>query len=68
MAIKKTHELREMGKEELKEQLDQLQNELAREKASVESGTQPDSPGGIKELRRTIARIKTILNERGANE
>ncbi len=66
MAIKKIHELREMGNEELKEQLNQLQNELAQEKASIASGTQPDNPGGIKEIRRTIARIKTILKERGA--
>ncbi len=67
MAIKKMYELREMGKEELKEQLTQLQNELAKEKAAIASGTQADNPGGVKELRRTIARIKTILKERGAN-
>lgn len=66
MAIKKIHELREMDEEELKEQLTQLKNDLAQEESSIASGTQADNPGKIKEIKRTIARILTVLNERGA--
>lgn len=67
MAIKKTYELREMDQEELEDQLIQLRNDLAKEKSAIASGTQPENAGKISEIRKTIARIKTILNERGAN-
>jgi ribosomal protein L29 len=30
----------------------------------VASGTKPDNPGKIKEIKRTIARILTVLHER----
>jgi len=57
-----------MGKAELKEKLEQLRAELRREKGAVASGTKAENPGRIKEIKRTIARILTILRERGAEE
>lgn len=68
MAIKRTSELREMDNEGLREQLTQLRNELSQEESAIASGTQPENAGKIKEIKKTIARILTILNERGANE
>ena len=64
MAIYKTKELRAMAKEELNEKLQQLETELSKEKGAVASGTKPENPGKIKEVRKTIARIITIKKEK----
>jgi len=64
MAILKVKEARGMSTEELNEKLQQLKTELASEKGATASGTRAENPGKIKEIRRTIARILTILNER----
>ena len=64
MAILRIKEMRRMGNEELKERLQELRTELATEKGAIASGTRAENPGKIKELRRTIARILTVLHER----
>lgn len=58
----KTHEIREMSAEDLLDELDDLEKELIKEKAIASSGS-PENPGRIREIRRTIARIKTIMKE-----
>jgi large subunit ribosomal protein L29 len=63
MAILKTQEIREMKPEERNKQVKDLTNELLRERAIVAAGGAPESPGRTRELRRAIARIKTIINE-----
>jgi large subunit ribosomal protein L29 len=55
-----------MSPEELENRLEQLRAELRKEEASVASGTRPENPGRMKETRRTIARILTIMNEKGS--
>jgi len=64
MAIYKTREIRAMSKEELNEKLQQLEVELSKEKGAVASGTKPENPGKIREIRKTIARIITIQKEK----
>ena len=64
MAIYKTKELRAMSKEELNEKLQQLEVELGKEKGAVASGTKPENPGKIREIRKTIARILIIQREK----
>ena len=63
MAILRPKEIRNLNKEEKEKQLQQLKTELSREHSAVASGTKPENPGRIKEIRRTIARILTIENE-----
>jgi large subunit ribosomal protein L29 len=65
MAIIKKKELRAMGEDEMKEKLQQLRTELMKEMGAVASGTRAENPGRIGETKRTIARILTILHERG---
>jgi large subunit ribosomal protein L29 len=60
----KAEELRDKDRNELKEQLGDLQKELVQERGQIEVGGFADNPGEIKEMKKTIARIKTILNER----
>lgn len=64
MAILKASELRDMDKDELQEKLNDLKKEIVEERGQIETGGFADNPGRIKEMRRTIARIKTVLNER----
>ena len=64
LSILKVKEIRSLGNEELRDKLKQLKSELSGEKGSVASGTKPDNPGKIKEIKRTIARILTIMHER----
>jgi len=63
MAILHTQEIRDMTAAERESELAELETELLNEKAVKAAGGMPENPGRIKELRRTIARIKTIQNE-----
>ncbi|MEF8784093.1 MAG: 50S ribosomal protein L29 [Haloarculaceae archaeon] len=58
-------ELRDMTPAERQAELDNLETELLNEQAIKAAGGMPESPGRIKELRRTVARIKTIQREEG---
>ena len=61
----KAKELRQKSPEELKELLKDLRAELIKLKAQVEAGLRPENPGRIRAIRRDIARIITILREKG---
>lgn len=63
MAILRTDDIRKMNATEHDEELDKLKQELIRERAIASAGGAPESPGRIREIRRTIARIKTIRKE-----
>jgi large subunit ribosomal protein L29 len=63
MAILRTKEIRAMSLDERADELENLKNELVRERALTSAGGAPDNPGRIGEIKRTIARIKTIQNE-----
>ena len=63
MAILKPEEIRDMNVEEMQARLDELRSDLARERAIAASGGSLENPGRIGELKRTIARLLTIMNE-----
>lgn len=63
MAILHVEEIRKMNSDERQEELDKLKQELIRERAVASAGGAPENPGRIKEIRRTIARIRTIQKE-----
>jgi large subunit ribosomal protein L29 len=65
MAILYTEEIRDMTPAEREAELEELETELLNAKAVQAAGGAPDNPGRIKELRRTIARIKTVQREEG---
>lgn len=64
MAILRPEEAREKDTGELKQQIRDLQKELVEEQGQIEVGGFAENPGRIKEMKKTIARIKTVLNER----
>ncbi|AKB50146.1 LSU ribosomal protein L35e (L29p) [Methanosarcina barkeri str. Wiesmoor] len=63
MAILRSREIRDMSLEERADELENLNSELVRERALTSAGGAPENPGRIGEIRRTIARIKTIQHE-----
>ncbi len=63
MAILKPNEIRDMNIEEMEAELAELRSELARERAVATAGGALENPGRVGELKRTIARVLTIMNE-----
>ncbi len=60
----KPNELRDMSVVELEEKLVQLRTEMAKERATIASGTRAEKPAKIGNLRKDIARILTIMNQK----
>ena len=58
-------EIRDMTPAERQSELEELETELLNDRAVKAAGGAPENPGRIGELRRTIARIKTIQTEEG---
>jgi len=63
MSILRADDIRDMNISEMESKLEELQFELARERALLATGSAPESPGRIGELKRTIARLNTIINQ-----
>jgi large subunit ribosomal protein L29 len=64
MAIFRAREVTQFSDVELEEQLAKLQLEVLQENGKVSAGGAMENPGRIRELRRTIARIKTEQSSR----
>ncbi len=59
----KAKEIRLMNKEDLKSKLEELRKELIKFNAQISTGTIPKSPGHVKQVKKNIAKILTIMNE-----
>ncbi|MFA5106128.1 MAG: 50S ribosomal protein L29 [Candidatus Micrarchaeia archaeon] len=64
MAILRKSDVRALETGALVERLGQLKSELNRETGLVKTGGRATNPGRIRELRRTVSRILTIIHER----
>lgn len=60
----KIKELRQTSKEDLKIKLKELRKEMIKHNAQIATGTNPKSPGQIREIKKTIAKILTVVNEK----
>ena len=63
MAILYPDEIRDMTAAEREAELEELETELLNARAVQAAGGAPENPGRVGELKRTIARIKTIRQE-----
>lgn len=61
---RKTKELKEMANEDLAKRLKELKKELVKENAQVATGATPKNPKKIRDLRKNVARILTIMKQR----
>ncbi len=64
MAIFRASEVGQFSDAELSEQLSKLEIELVQDLGKVSAGGAPENPGRIREIKRTIARIKTEQTKR----
>lgn len=65
MTVLHAAEIRDMTPAEREAELEELRTELLNANAVQAAGGAPDNPGRVGELRKAIARIKTIQNEEG---
>ncbi len=65
MTVLHVEEIRDMTPAEREAELDDLKTELLNARAVQAAGGAPENPGRIKELRKAIARIKTVQREEG---
>jgi len=64
MPILRRKDIRAMSSDERRKKLDELRTELTRLKTMIKAGGSIDNPARVRELRKTIARILTIENEK----
>ncbi|HLC86143.1 MAG TPA: 50S ribosomal protein L29 [Candidatus Nanoarchaeia archaeon] len=64
MAVLKKSELKKMSTEEMNKRMLEIKKELMKLRAQASRGTQPENPGKIRALRRAIARILTVQNQK----
>lgn len=64
MTKRRMSELRERSNEELEEQLTELISELRQMRTKVAAGGQVTKSSRIRDVRKRVARIKTILRDR----
>ncbi len=69
MPNKKLLPFRDKAIEEIEAEIVQLRQELEKEKAAIAHGTRAEKPAKIRNLRRKIAKLLTIISEknRGVN-
>lgn len=60
----KIKELRKMDKAAMGSKIEELKKELMKLNAQVATGTVPENPGKIRSIKKTFARINTIMNEK----
>jgi len=63
MALVRTKEIRAMSPEERRKLLDELRADLMNERGMAAMGGAPANPGRMRALRRSIARILTVIRE-----
>lgn len=68
MAIFRTKELREMDINEMEEHLKDLYKRKMKIESDISAGISSESIGSLREIKRTIARILTIKQEKEKNK
>jgi len=63
LAILRMSQIREMSPEERDRRLDEMKTELSKLRTMISAGGSVENPGRVKELRKTIARLKTVMRE-----
>ena len=64
----KAKEITTMSPADIEQKVVELKQELAKERASIASGTKSENPGKIRKLRRDVARLLTIKRQKEGSE
>jgi len=62
--MKQAKEFRNLSPEEVKNRINELKKELMKENVHISSGTTPSNPGKLKQIKKNIARLLTIIKEK----
>lgn len=68
MSIFRIEEIRRMSGKERSEELESLMKDLLQERGVIATGGASDNPGRVGEIRKAIARIKTVQSEEQREE
>ena len=63
MPILRMSEIREMTPDERMRRLEELRTELSKLRTMIAAGGSVENPGRVRALRRTIARLLTVMRE-----
>ena len=63
MPILRVKQIREMNLDEKSKKLNELRTELTKMKTMIKAGGSIENPGRARALKRTIARLQTVLRE-----
>jgi len=64
LAILRRDDIKKMGEKEIGEKIDELMSGLTKARTKISSKMAPDNPGHVREMRRTIAKLKTERRQR----
>ncbi|MCW4020107.1 MAG: 50S ribosomal protein L29 [Candidatus Bathyarchaeota archaeon] len=68
MPIMRMREIHEMSSEEREKKISELRTELVRMRTMAKAGGAVENPLRIRELKRAIARLLTVVNEEAGEE
>ena len=68
MAIIKKDKLKQMKNEEITTKINEIRLEIAKELSNSKVGGQAKNPGNIRNMRRTVARLMTLKNQKGVKK
>lgn len=62
--MKSTKEFRNLSPEEIRNRINELKKEIMKSNTSISSGTAPPNPGRLRQAKKNIARLITILKQK----
>ena len=63
MPIVRMKEIRDITSEQRQQKLEELRTELSKMRTLINAGGSVENPGRVKALRKSIAQLKTVMNE-----
>jgi len=63
LPIVRMKEIRDMTSEQRQQKLEELRTELSKMRTLINAGGSVENPGRVKALRKSIAQLKTVMNE-----
>lgn len=63
MPIVRMKEIRGMTSEQRQQKLEELRTELSKMRTLINAGGSVENPGRVRALRKSIAQLKTVMNE-----
>lgn len=63
MPIVRMKEIRGMTSEQRQQKLEELRTELSKMRTLINAGGSVENPGRVRALRRSIAQLRTVMNE-----